>query len=102
MLRPNRGNGGRLFAAPPEEADYGPVARKRWDELSPRTRRTIVVVGAFEGALKISALVDLARRPAAEIRGSKLRWAIAITAINSAGAVPIGYFVYGRLRPSAT
>jgi len=74
----------------------------RWDELSTRRRRLIIVGGALEGALKIAALVDLARRPAAELRGSKLRWAIAITLINSVGAVPIAYFTYGRRRPSTT
>ena len=51
---------------------------------------------AFEGALKIAALIDLARRPASQIRGSKRRWASAIAVINSLGAVPILYFVLGR------
>jgi dienelactone hydrolase len=40
------------------------MVRKRWHELSPRTRRLIVVGGVLEGALKAVALVDLARRPA--------------------------------------
>ena len=53
-------------------------------------------MAAFEGVLKLAALVDLARRPAAEVRGSKVKWAMAIVLINSAGLVPIGYFVRGR------
>jgi hypothetical protein len=72
------------------------VARTRWHDLSPRSRRVIIVGGALDGALKVAALADLARRPAAEVRGSKAWWAVAITLINSVGAVPLAYFVYGR------
>ena len=72
------------------------VSRKKWNELSPRARRVIVVAGAAEGALKVAALVDLARRPASQVRGSKARWAVAVTLVNSLGAVPIAYFAYGR------
>lgn len=78
------------------------MARKRWNELSAGARRLIIFAAVFEGTLKISALVDLVRRPAAQIRGSKLRWAAAITLINSVGAVPIAYFLRGRKKPSAT
>lgn len=74
------------------------MAKKRWDELSPRTRRLIVIGATFEGVLKVAALVDLARRPAGEVRGSKPRWAAAIVLVNSLGAVPIAYFGYGRRR----
>jgi hypothetical protein len=48
--------------------------------------------------LKIAALIDLVRRAASEVRGSKLRWAAAITFINSVGAVPLIYFLRGRRR----
>jgi phospholipase D-like protein len=68
----------------------------KWDDLDPRTRRLIVVAGAIEGMLKIAALVDLARRPRSEVRGSKAGWAAAVTLINALGAVPIAYFVWGR------
>ncbi len=68
----------------------------RWNDLSPRSRRLILIGGAFEGLLKIAALVDLARRPRAEVRGSKARWAAAIVLTNSLGVVPVTYFVYGR------
>jgi hypothetical protein len=71
------------------------VAR-RWNDLSPRSRRLILIGGALEGLLKIAALVDLARRPSAEVRGSKPRWAAAIVLTNSLGVVPVAYFVYGR------
>jgi hypothetical protein len=75
------------------------VATRTWQELSPRTRRLLVAAGAFEGVLKVAALVDLARRPAAQVRGSKTRWALAVTLVNAVGAVPIAYFVWGRRRP---
>jgi hypothetical protein len=69
---------------------------KKWNDLSPRARRFILIGGAFEGVLKIAALFDLKRRPAGEIRGSKPRWVAAIVLINSVGAVPIAYFIRGR------
>lgn len=77
------------------------MAKKRWKDLSPRTRRMIIAGTAVEGVLKISALTDLVRRPASEIRGSKPLWAVAIALSNSAGAVPIAYFLRGRRTPSA-
>lgn len=49
--------------------------------------RLIMIAGGFEGALKPAALIDLVRRPPREIRGSKARWATALTLINSLGAV---------------
>jgi hypothetical protein len=97
---------GRAQAAPsraylprdtsPREPDL--VSRKRWNELSPRSRRLIIIGGTFEGMLKIAALVDLVRRSGEEVRGSKLRWAAVIVLTNSLGAVPIAYFAYGRRR----
>lgn len=73
-----------------------PMAGKRWSDLDPRVRRTVTVVGAVEAGLKIAALIDLARRPARKVRGSKAWWAVAITLVNSAGAVPVVYFLRGR------
>lgn len=72
------------------------MKKTRWKDLSPRYRRLVVAIGAFETVLKAAALVDLKRRPAAQVRGSKTRWALAVGLINSAGAVPIAYFLYGR------
>ena len=74
------------------------MAKKKWNELSPRTRQLIIAGGVFEGVLKVAALIDLARRPASEVRGSKVRWTLAVTLINSVGAVPVAYFAYGRRR----
>ena len=70
--------------------------RRRWSDLSERTRRLVVIGATFEGVLKIIALADLVHRSSSEIRGSKAKWAAAVVLINSAGAVPIAYLAYGR------
>jgi hypothetical protein len=57
-----------------------------------------MVGGIFEGVLKLAALVDLARRPADEVRGPKRRWALAIVVSNSLGVVPLAYLLRGRRR----
>jgi Family of unknown function (DUF5652) len=72
------------------------TARERWSQLSPRARRVIVVSSAIEGALKIAALIDLARRPASAVRGSKAAWVVSVSLVNSLGVLPIVYFVRGR------
>jgi hypothetical protein len=55
----------RLPPAEPREHS-GVVRAKRWQNLSPRTRRLIVAGGTVEGILKIAALIDLARRPSGQ------------------------------------
>lgn len=69
---------------------------RRCSELSPETRRFLLVTGAIEGVLKAVALVDLVRRPQEEVRGAKWKWATAIVLVNSFGAVPVAYFLRGR------
>ena len=71
-------------------------AKSRWSDLDERTRRLIVAGAVVEGALKIAALTDLARRPARQVRGKKWVWAIVLVLANSVGAVPLGYFRFGR------
>ena len=73
--------------------------KRRWSDLNGRQRVLLVVGAAVEAMLKIAALRDLRRRPAAEIRGSKKLWATALVLANSAGAVPIAYFSIGRRVP---
>ena len=71
---------------------------KRWSDLSPGARRAIIVVGIAEAVLKTAAAIDIKRRPADQIRGPKWAWAAGLV-INSAGVIPISYFVFGR-RPA--
>lgn len=72
------------------------MARKRWSELDPRLRQALLLSAGVEAGLKIAALIDLAQRPASGVRGSKLRWALAIALVNSFGAVPLAYLLRGR------
>jgi hypothetical protein len=50
------------------------MAKKKWSDLSSRTRRLIVVAGVVEAGLKVAMLIDIKRRPATQIRGSKWLW----------------------------
>lgn len=72
------------------------MIKQRWQALHPRVRRILLTGAALEGLLKLAALIDLVRRPSAQIRGSKARWAAAIVLLNSAGAIPLAYFRRGR------
>ena len=72
----------------------------RRNDLSPRARRLLTVAAVAEAGLKAAALLDMRRRPASEIRGSKKAWALAMI-VNSAGLIPIAYFVFGVRRAGA-
>jgi hypothetical protein len=72
------------------------MARRQLD-LSPRTRWLLVGAAVMEAGLKAAALVDLRRRPADQINGSKRGWSLAMIA-NSAGLIPASYFVFGIRR----
>lgn len=75
-------------------------AGRRWSDLSPRTRKLIIVGAVAESALKAVALVDLKRRPASEVRGPKWAWIPGLTVVNSAGILPLAYLLRGRHKPS--
>lgn len=66
---------------------------RRWDEMSPAAKAVTMVLAAVQVSLAVSAWTDLAKRPAEQVRGSKLKWA-AIIGINFVG--PIAYFRRGR------
>lgn len=70
--------------------------KRRWSDLSPRARRALLVGAGAEAGLKAVALVDLARRPRDQVRGSKAVWAVALVLVNSAGVLPVYYLVRGR------
>ena len=71
------------------------AAKKKWRDLSERRRRLILVAGVVEAGLKVAMLIDIKRRPASQIRGSKWMWR-ALAVVNGVG--PISYFVFGRRR----
>jgi hypothetical protein len=74
------------------------MADRQWSDLSTGTRRLIIGGAVAEGILKVAALVDMARRPADQIRGSKWIWAPTVLLVNSFGGAPLAYFAFGRRR----
>jgi hypothetical protein len=74
------------------------AAKQRWSNLSKRSRRLIIVAAVAEASLKMAALIDIKRRPASQIRGSKWIWAVAVVPVNSFGVAPLAYFAFGRRR----
>jgi hypothetical protein len=67
--------------------------KKQWKDMSPIQRAGILFGISLQISLLVSALIDIRRRPAAQIRGSKGLWT-AISFINFVG--PISYFLFGR------
>jgi hypothetical protein len=67
--------------------------RKQWSDLSPRQQRSVIAGGVVQVLLAAAALLDLRRRPAEEVRGSKKLWAAA-NMVNFVG--PLAYFLFGR------
>jgi hypothetical protein len=67
--------------------------RRRWDDLSRQQRTAIVVGAAVELVLTTVALSDLARRPAAQVRGPKALWAVGCF-VQPVG--PVAYLLLGR------
>jgi hypothetical protein len=85
-----------------EPATYGEdvmVAKRTWSDLDESTRKLIITVVVAEGILKVAALIDIKQRPASQIRGPKWLWAPVVAVVNSAGVVPISYFIFGRRQP---
>lgn len=71
------------------------VAKRKWSELSGRSRTLIVVAGAVEVRLLVATLIDIRRRPGDQINGSKRMWT-ALAFIDIVG--PIAYFAIGWRR----
>jgi hypothetical protein len=76
------------------------AAKRRWSDLSERSRKLIISAAVAESILKGAALIDIKRRPANQVRGPKWLWALVVAVVNSAGVAPISYFVFGRRLPS--
>jgi hypothetical protein len=71
-----------------------------WNRLSPRQRVLVVVAGISDASLKTVALLDLRRRPADQVNGSKWVW-LGVILVNSAGATSLSYLLFGRAKPSS-
>jgi bacteriorhodopsin len=72
------------------------TAKKKWSERSRCSRTLIVAAGVVEAVLLVATLIDIKRRPADQIKGSKRMWT-ALAFVNIVG--PIAYFTFGRRRP---
>lgn len=72
------------------------MERRRWSDMSPAQRTAVVAAATVQIGLAVTAWVDLARRPAPQVRGPKPVWA-AVIAVNFVG--PIAYFIAGRCAP---
>ena len=71
---------------------------RRWSDLSERSRRLIIATAIGEAILKTAVLIDIRRRPASQIRGSKRLWIVVAVLLNSAGVGSLSYFAFGRRR----
>jgi hypothetical protein len=72
------------------------MATKRWSDLTGTQQRVVVGAAAVELVLTATALVDLARRPARQVRGPRSVWVLACF-VQPVG--PIAYLLLGR-RPA--
>ena len=69
------------------------LSKKQWRDLTTTQRVGIVLLGAIQIVLLVAALLDIRRRPAEQINGSKRLWN-AVVFVNFVG--PIAYFLFGR------
>jgi hypothetical protein len=67
----------------------------QWRDLNTAQRTALVVTAVVEVTMTAAALVDLARRPAREVRGPKLAWTVGCF-VQPIG--PAAYFRFGRRR----
>jgi hypothetical protein len=68
-------------------------SKKQWSDLSASQQRLIIIGAACEAVITTVALVDLVRRPRAQVRGPKAVWALGCF-IQPVG--PIAYLTLGR------
>lgn len=71
------------------------MSGKTWNDLSDRQKTMVLTAMSVQASLLLTALSDIYRRPAGEIRGKKWAWA-AFSFVNFVG--PISYFLFGRRR----
>src|SRR4029453_16199921 len=74
----------RRCVSPAERGHDGVMAKRRFSDLSPRSRMLLVALGVLQVSLNAAAQVDISRRPATEVRGSKIGWRL-VSLINIFG-----------------
>lgn len=73
------------------------ATKRKWSDLTPTQQRLIIAGSAVELVLTTIALVDLARRPQEQVRGSRALWMLGVW-VQPVG--PIAYLMVGRRRAS--
>jgi hypothetical protein len=68
---------------------------RRWRKLTTNQRRALLAGGTVQLVLLGAALVDIGRRPSAELLGGRRLWVPAVF-VNFIG--PLAYFLIGRKR----
>jgi hypothetical protein len=71
------------------------ATKRRWSDLTSTQQKAIIATAAVEVVLTTVALVDLARRPADQVRGPKPLWCLGCF-MQPVG--PIAYLMAGRRR----
>ena len=69
------------------------MKKHSWRDLSRVQRSAILAAAAAEAVTTTAALVDLTRRPAADVRGPKALWLIGFV-VQPFG--PVAYWAVGR------
>jgi hypothetical protein len=69
------------------------MTNTRWDELTGSQKALILTAASVELALTATALVDLVRRPRAQVRGPKALWLMGLV-VQPVG--PLAYLAMGR------
>ena len=71
------------------------MRQKQWNDLTDTQKRGLLLLGVLQLMLLAAALIDIRRRNADAINGSKRLWTMVVF-INFIG--PIAYFLFGRKR----
>ena len=69
------------------------MVKKRWQDLTVVEKIGVALMGTVQLLLLVTALWDISRQPADEIKGDK-RWWTAAVFVNFIG--PISYFLFGK------
>lgn len=73
--------------------------KKSWADLTPKEKRVVYAGGTVEAVITVVALIDLSRRPADQVRGSKWAWLLSFV-VQPFGR--LSYFAIGRRVGSAS
>ncbi len=79
-----------------QQPDQQPKQKKQWGEYSTPQQAAMAFIGTIQVIVTLWALIDLLRRPARRMRGTKLFWFPAVF-IQPFG--PLAYLILGRRDP---